>query len=117
MISIFGVWKSTQVILSKNLIFHIAGLQKIRRNEKRKFLTVKPKMIHFIGYVSLRGQTVHWIGAQLCVCMFLGSRNKSPNMLSFGRNNQMKIENKIITKETSLLRNPLIMHKMHSLIS
>ena len=117
MISIFGVWRSTQVMPSMNLIFHIAGQQKIRRNEKRNFLTVKPKMIHYIGYFSIRGHTVHWICAQLCVCMFLSSRDKSSNMLSFGGNDQMKIENKIITKETSLLRNPLTMHKMHSLIS
>ena len=29
---------------------------------------------------TLRGQTVHWIGAQFCVCMFLDSRDKSKNM-------------------------------------
>ena len=23
------------------------------------------------AYLSLRAQTVHWIGAQICVCMFL----------------------------------------------
>ena len=28
------------------------------------------------GY-PLRGQTVKWIGAQFCVCMFLNSRDKS----------------------------------------
>ena len=29
---------------------------------------------------TLRGQTVHWIGAQFCVCMFLDSRIKLLNM-------------------------------------
>ena len=29
---------------------------------------------------TLRGQTVHWIGAQFCVCLFLDSRDKSLNM-------------------------------------
>ena len=27
------------------------------------------------GIVTLQGQTVYWIGAQFCVCMFLDSRN------------------------------------------
>ena len=30
--------------------------------------------------LALRGQTVHWIGAQFCVCIFLDSRNKPSNM-------------------------------------
>ena len=34
---------------------------------------------------SLRGQTVHWIGAQFCVCRFLDSRDESLNMLKFCR--------------------------------
>ena len=38
--------------------------------------------------ISLRSQTVHWIGAQLCVCMFLDSRDKSLNMVKFCRNDQ-----------------------------
>ena len=29
---------------------------------------------------KLRGQTVHWVGAQFCVCMFLDSTDKSLNM-------------------------------------
>ena len=33
-----------------------------------------------IIFFTLRGQTVHWIGAQFCVCMFLDSRDKSLNM-------------------------------------
>ena len=34
---------------------------------------------------SLRGQTMHWIDAQFCVCMFLDSRDKPLNMLKFCR--------------------------------
>ena len=30
---------------------------------------------------ELRGQTVHWIGAQFCVCMFLYFIDKPLNML------------------------------------
>ena len=48
---------------------------------------------------ALRGQTVHWIGAQFCVCMFLESRDKSLNMLKFCRNDQRKVKNKRKTKE------------------
>ena len=31
---------------------------------------------------------MHWIGAQFCACVFMDSRNKSVNMLSFCRNDQ-----------------------------
>ena len=64
-----------------------------------------------------RGQTVHWLGAQFCVCMFLDSRDKSLNMLKFCRNDQRKLKNKRRTKGASLLRNPLTMNKMRSLAS
>ena len=30
--------------------------------------------------ITLQGKTVLWVGAQLCVCMFLDSRDKSLNM-------------------------------------
>ena len=66
---------------------------------------------------TLRGQTVHWIGAQFCVCMFLDSRDKSLNMLKLCRKDQRKFKNKRRTKGASLLRNPLTMHKKHSLAS
>ena len=66
---------------------------------------------------TLRGQTVHWIGAQFCVCMFLDSRDKSLNMWKFRRNDQRKLKNKRRTKGAYLLWNPLTMHKMHSLAS
>ena len=37
-------------------------------------------IIRFLNYHEfLRGQTVHWMGAKLCVCMFLDSRDKSLN--------------------------------------
>ena len=58
---------------------------------------------------------MQWIGAQFCVCMFLDFRDKSLNMLKFCRNDQRKVKNKRRTKGASLLRNPLTMHKMHSL--
>ena len=65
-------------------------------------------------YISLRGQTVLWIGAQFCVCMFLDSRDKSLNVLKFCRSDQRKVKNKRRKKGASLLRNPLTTHKMHS---
>ena len=43
--------------------------------------------------LTLRGQIVHWIGAQFYVCMFLDSRDKSLNMLKFCRNDQRKVKN------------------------
>ena len=43
---------------------------------------------------TLRGQTVHWIGAQFCVCMFLDSRDKSLNMRKFRRNKESKEQKK-----------------------
>ena len=30
--------------------------------------------------LALRGQTVHWISARFCACMFLDSRDKYLNM-------------------------------------
>ena len=60
---------------------------------------------------------MHWIVAQFCVGMFLDSRDKSFNMLKFCRNDQREEKNKRRTKGASLLRNPLTMHKMHSLAS
>ena len=39
--------------------------------------------MHNLKQKTLRGQTVHWIGAQFCVCMFLDSRDKSLNMFKF----------------------------------
>ena len=66
---------------------------------------------------ALQGQTVHWIGAQFRVCMFMDSRDKSLNMLKFCRNDQREGKNKRRTKRASLLRNPFTMHKMHSLAS
>ena len=78
-----------------------------------KFLT-----LNFLNFFSiLRDQTVHWIGAQFCVCMFLDSRDKPLNILKLCRNDQRKVKNKRRTKGASLLRNPLTMHKMHSLAS
>ena len=66
---------------------------------------------------SLRGQTVHWIGAQFYVCMFLDSRDKLLNMLKICRNDQREGKNKRRTKGASLLQNPLTIHNMHSLAS
>ena len=43
---------------------------------------------------TLRGQTVHWIGAQFSVYRSLESRDKSLNMLKFCRNLQRKGKNK-----------------------
>ena len=43
---------------------------------------------------TLRDQTVRWIGAHFCVCMFLDCRDKSLNMLKFCRNNQRGRKNK-----------------------
>ena len=40
--------------------------------------------------ISLRGKTLHWIGAQFCVYVFLDSIDKSLNMLKFCRNDQRK---------------------------
>ena len=73
--------------------------------------------LDFVFFSSLRGQTVHWIGAQFCACMFLDTRDKSLNMFKFCRNDQREGQNKKRTKGASLLRNPLTMHKMHSLAS
>ena len=70
---------------------------------------------NFQSVSTLRGQIVHWISAQLCVCMFLDSRDKSLNILKFCRNDQRKVKNKRRTKEAFLSRNPLTMYKMHSL--
>ena len=53
----------------------------------------------------------------LCRCMFLDSKDKYLNMIEFCRNDQRKVKNKTRTKGASLLRNPLTMHKMHSLAS
>ena len=39
---------------------------------------------------TLRGQFVHWIGAQFGVCMILDSSDKSSNMLKFSWNDQRK---------------------------
>ena len=64
--------------------------------------------------LSLRGQTVPWIGSQFCACMFLESRDKSLNRLKFYRKNQSEWKNKKITKGTSWLRNPPTMHEMHN---
>ena len=41
---------------------------------------------------TLRSQTVHWI--ELCVCVFLNTRDKSLNMLNFCWNDQKKRKNK-----------------------
>ena len=68
-------------------------------------------------WVTLGGQTVHWIGAQFCFCVFLDSRDKSLNMLNVCGNNQREGKNKRRTKEASLSRNSLTMHKLHSLAS
>ena len=48
----------------------------------------------FPSWTSLRGQTVHWIGAHFCVCVFLDSINKSLIMLKFCRNDQKMKEQK-----------------------
>ena len=42
----------------------------------------------------LRGQTVHWIGAQFFVYLFLDSIDKSSNMFKLCPNNQRKLKNK-----------------------
>ena len=78
---------------------------------------MKSKIICFFPKLTLGGQTVHWIGAQFCVCMFLDSSDKYLNMLNFCRNDQRKVKNERRTKGASLMRNPLTMHKMHSLAS
>ena len=62
----------------------------------------------------LRGQTVHCIGAQFCVCMFLDSRDKSLNMWKICRNNQRKWMNKRRKKGASLLQNLLTFSKKHT---
>ena len=59
----------------------------------------------------LRDQTVHWIGAQICVCMFLDSRDKFLHMLKICQNDQKKWKNEIRTKGASLSRNPLTVYK------
>ena len=59
---------------------------------------------------TLQGQTVHWIGAQICFCTFLDSRDKSLNMSKFCRNDQRKLNNKKGTKGASWLRNPLTIY-------
>ena len=66
-------------------------------------------------WVTLGGQTMHWIGAQFCFCMFLDSRDKSLNMLNGCGNNQREGKNKRRTKGASLFRNPLTTLKTHSL--
>ena len=62
---------------------------------------------------------MHQIGAQFCVCMFLDSRDKSLNMVKFCRNDKRKIEGRasLLKGRVSLLRNPLAIHKLHSLAS
>ena len=35
----------------------------------------------YLSVKTIRGQTVHWIGAQVCNCMLLDSRDNSVNML------------------------------------
>ena len=54
---------------------------------------------------------MHWIGAQFCICMFLDS-----NMLNFVGTIKENERNEI-TKGAFLLRNPLTIHKIHSLVS
>ena len=56
-------------------------------SRKNKFISdvrfIKERKIFFkdnIKLMILRGQTVHWIGAQFCVCMFLISLGKPLNM-------------------------------------
>ena len=39
----------------------------------------------FLSPRTLQSQTVHWIGAQFCGCMFLDCRDKSLNMPNFVR--------------------------------
>ena len=60
---------------SKNAIkFQIPSLSKIHFFQwflQTVFQRFKP---------TLRGQTVHWIGAHFCVCMFLDSIDKALNM-------------------------------------
>ena len=70
---------------------------------------------------------MHWIGAQFCACVFMDSRDKSVNMLSFCRNDveTMSAKERIIdTKKkenkkygASLLWNPLTINKIRSLAS
>ena len=43
---------------------------------------------------SLRGQTVHWIGALVCVFKILDFRDKSLNMLKFCRKKEMREQKK-----------------------
>ena len=82
-----------------------------------KFLSKKITLLVESNYVflmvlqPLRGQTVHWIGAQFCVCMFLDSRDKPLNMFKSCRNGQRNWKNKRRTKGASLSRNPLTMQQ------
>ena len=51
-------------------------------------------------WLTLRGQTGHWIGTQFCVCVFLDSKDKYSNLLKFYRN---KKNNKIKNKKNVLV--------------
>ena len=53
-------------------------------------------------YNALRGPTVHWIGAQFCVCIFLDSRDKCLNLSKFCQNDQREGKNKRRLKGASL---------------
>ena len=78
-----------------------------------KAFLVAMKMIK----TTLRGQTVHWIGAKLCFCLFPDSRDNFLIMLNFCGTIQENETTKEKQMSTSLLRNPLTVHKLHSLAS
>ena len=42
--------------------------------------------------ITIQGQTVHWIGAQVCVCLFLDSRDKSVNLKILSKRPKKKKE-------------------------
>ena len=69
---------------------------------------------------TLRGQTLHWIGAKSCVCMFLDSRDKHViacyNFVGKKKTIKNKWKNKRRTKGASFLRNPLTFPKKPSLV-
>ena len=73
---------------------------------------------------SLRGQTVHWLGAQFCVCMFQDSSKQPLNMLKFvgtikgnEKTKEEQRESASIQKCTVLPRNAFIFFSQPKCVS
>ena len=64
-------------LLTEKIYIPIGYANRLKDNRRRITKIQNSKHKTVCVQSSLRGQTVHWIGAQFCVCMFLDSRDKS----------------------------------------